>query len=109
MIALLLAVVLSVVNNGEDWRVQFSPHSLNVGVEAYVSCYQGTKLVWQWPGYAHIEPDWNEVLIHRNDKGIPHGAHCVGTFDVKRNNDGATGDSSKDYSGESALIQWDEK
>lgn len=109
MIALLLAVVLSVVNGGEDWRIQFSSSSLTVGVEGFITCRKAGKLVWQAAPYAHLSPDVSEVVIHRETKGIPVGAECVGEFEIKYNNEGGQGDPIHDYTGESARISWTEK
>ena len=110
MIGLLLAVVLSVVNGGTDWRVQFPAHPLNVGISTSLQCYSGTKLVWQNISYVDIENDWTEAIIHRETRGIPKGAECTQTFAIQRNKDGAQGDADNDYDapGESARITWRE-
>ena len=110
MIGLLLAVVLSVVNGGTDWRAQFSAHPLNVGIAMSLRCYTGTKLVWESQSYMNIEGDWTDAIIHRETRGIPKGAECTQTFAIQRNSDGAQGDAAKDYDapGESARITWRE-
>ena len=110
MITLLLAVVLSVVNAGQDWKVQFSPHPLNVGVQIYTSCYnKSDKLVYVVSAYIQVEPEQGDATVHRTTTGIPSGSNCEARFDVMRNADGALADSQKDYSGESATITWTEK
>lgn len=105
MIALLLAVVLSVANAGQDWTIHFSAHSENVGIEIWQRCYVGSKLVWNTVNRVDVEPAWTEVTTHRETRGIPRGASCAADFQVIRNN---TDDPNKDYPapGESAVIDW---
>lgn len=111
MIGLLLAVVLSVVNDGMDWRIQFTQHYLNVGIASDLTCTLKGKLVWADHPYVDIEGEWSEVITHRETRGIPKGAECTQTFQVKRNDKGGQGDPEQDYDapGESARITWTEK
>lgn len=107
-VAVIFAVVIGVVNNGTDWKVNFQQHSDNVAVENWQRCWVDGKLVWQTTSIVHVEPDWNEVITHRQLDGIPPGAACQAVFQVKRNPEGGPGDPQKDYdaSGESASISW---
>lgn len=106
---LLLFVVIGLANGGADWKINFSSHPNNVGIEGWMWCNLNRKLVWFASPYVHVEPDWTEVLMHRETRGIPHGAQCSASFQVKRNeNPNWDSDPSKDYAvdGEAATITW---
>jgi hypothetical protein len=108
MIALVFAVVLAVVNDGTSWKINVTPHRENVAVSIFQQCWLNNKLVWQNVSLVHVNPDDNEVLTHRETRGIPTGAACNANFQVVRNPEGGVGDPEKDYDavGESANITW---
>lgn len=108
LLTLVLAVVIGVVNDGADWKVNFQQHADNVAVENWQRCWVDGKLVWQTTSIVHVESDWNEVITRRVLDGIPVGAACQAVFQVIRNPEGGPGDPQKDYdaSGESARIDW---
>lgn len=108
MIALLLAVVLSVVNNGADWRVQFAPDSANVGVNLVTECVNSTHhLIYRAVDFIQIDGDAHDAVSRRQDRLPAHSA-CSMTAEVLRNSSGAVGAPDEDYVGESAAINWTE-
>lgn len=106
---ILAAIVLSVVNNGADWRVDFPSDRRNVGIEVFTNCKLNGKLVYAVPAYAQVDGEQSFVVFHRETNGIPENAECVAQFALKRNEDtSGTSDVANDYTatGETASITW---
>lgn len=98
---LILAIILTVATTG--WRIDFTPHIFNVGVQLVTEC-QGKdgRLGFRAVDYVQIDAEDASLVTRRQT--TPRGERCTVVASVLRNEDGAVGDPGNDYVGESSIV-----